>query len=130
MGEADSKGLVRVQIADERPAELNSNIDNNLTPQSELEAHSSQPPPASSSPLQVDISSHTTRAQDILTETQPGKTVHSGEEEEKKLRILRERMERIREEKERLERLQHLKELEEQTKQEIMEAQRRGDNGE
>ncbi|KAF8863424.1 hypothetical protein BDZ45DRAFT_120925 [Acephala macrosclerotiorum] len=47
------------------------------------------------------------------------------EEEERKLKVLRDRIDRIREEKERLERIQELKDLEEQTKREILEAQRR-----
>ncbi|CZR69189.1 uncharacterized protein PAC_19089 [Phialocephala subalpina] len=45
------------------------------------------------------------------------------EDEEQKLKILKDRIDRIRDEKERLERIQELKDLEEQTKREILEVQ-------
>jgi hypothetical protein len=49
----------------------------------------------------------------------------SNEEEEQKLKVLRERIERVRAEKARLKRVQELEDIQAQTKREIMEVQRR-----
>jgi hypothetical protein len=104
---------------------------------SELESLDSRPQVNSTSLQQGARSATSPAARDTdvheaLNESQVGEGVvgqKSEEQDDEKLKVLRQRIERIREEKERLERLQHLKDMEEQTKQEIMEAQRRSTNG-